>query len=230
MQLSAASIHTDFTQEKRASYKPVGITRKDTIIIAMLVNIALLAVLFATATRNPTNSPVTKVEPVFTQVEAISQVAAPVSAPISKQPVDEIDEILKSYALKTHKTVSPVTQEAPKVAVEQPSIATRTVTVKKGDVLSRIAKQNGVKVEDIIALNNLESLKLQIGQVLKVPDTSTKAPTKVEGPDFYVVKEGDSPWKIAKKCHISVEDLLRLNNLDEAKAKNLKIGQKLRIR
>ncbi len=219
MQLSPAGIHPDFSQQKMASHRPVGITRKDTIIIAMLVNIALLAVLFATATRKPTSLPITKVEPVFTQVEAISQVAAITAAPVSKQPVDEIDEILKSYALKTHK----VAPSGP--VVERPNVPVRTVTVKRGDVLSRLAKQNSVKVEDIIALNNLESAKLQIGQVLKLPETQTKQVT-----EYYVVKDGDSPWKIAKKCQISVEELLRLNNLDEAKAKNLKIGQKLRIR
>lgn len=47
---------------------------------------------------------------------------------------------------------------------------------------------------------------------------------------MYIIKSGDNPWKIARKFHISFEKLLELNNLDEAKAKNLKIGQRIKIR
>ncbi len=52
---------------------------------------------------------------------------------------------------------------------------------------------------------------------------------KVQPGRYYTVQSGDNPWKIAKKYHISYEKLLELNKLDEAKAKNLKIGQKLLI-
>jgi LysM repeat protein len=48
--------------------------------------------------------------------------------------------------------------------------------------------------------------------------------------EYYIVKAGDNPWKIAKRFHLSFERLLLINHLDEAKARNLKIGQKLRIR
>lgn len=47
---------------------------------------------------------------------------------------------------------------------------------------------------------------------------------------LYVVRPGDNPWKIAKQFHISFEKLLELNQLDEAKARNLKVGQTLRIK
>lgn len=245
MQLSMAGIHPDFAQEKKAPQRSVGVTRKDTIIIAMLVNIALLAVLFATASRQSQNQtvPLQKVEPLVARFETVSQVnAAQVNASqvnasqltktapvIAQAPVDEIDELLKSYAQKAQIEAKP----APEVRNE-PVIATAKphyieVKVKKGDVLSRIARAHNVKVEDIIVLNGLESANVKIGQVLKIPTTIKAAPQETVA-EFYVVKEGDSPWKIAKKCRIEVEDLLRLNNLDEAKAKNLKIGQKLRIR
>jgi len=48
--------------------------------------------------------------------------------------------------------------------------------------------------------------------------------------DEYTVRAGDSPWKIAKKYNISYEKLLSLNNLNRESAKNIQIGQKLRIR
>ena len=52
---------------------------------------------------------------------------------------------------------------------------------------------------------------------------------KIQQGRYYTVQSGDIPWKIAKKYHISYEKLLELNKLDLAKAKNLKIGQKLLI-
>lgn len=218
MQLSMAGIHPDLVQEKRLSNRAVGVSRRDTIIIAMLVNIALLAVLFATATRKTEIALPVKLEPVIAKVDSVSQVAKPAAIlPQTKAPVDEIDELLKSYAIKTQPSV------APKVVEAAPQVKTCDVIVKKGDVLSRIAKKHNVKVEDIIVLNNLQSANLKVGQTLKVPSQAVAS-------EFYVVQDGDSPWKIAKKCRISVEELLRLNSLDEDKAKNLKIGQKLKIR
>ncbi len=47
---------------------------------------------------------------------------------------------------------------------------------------------------------------------------------------YYIVKHGDNPWTIAVKNKIKVEELLRLNNLDESKAKKLKPGDQLRIK
>ncbi len=43
------------------------------------------------------------------------------------------------------------------------------------------------------------------------------------------MKKGDSPWTIAVKNQMKVEDLLKLNNLNEAQAKRLKPGDQLRI-
>ena len=47
--------------------------------------------------------------------------------------------------------------------------------------------------------------------------------------NFYIVKPGDNPWTISMKHRMKVEDLLRLNNLDDKKAKRLRPGDKLRI-
>jgi len=226
MQLSIAGIQTASTHEKKASQRTLGVSRKDTIIIAMLVNIALLAVLFATANRPMQNVAVTKVEPVLAHFETISQGEKP--APIQvKAPVDEIDELLRSYAQKAQNIAPVEAKQAQEPAKKPISSSHIEITVKKGDVLSRIARKYNVKVEEIIILNSLESPNVKVGQRLLIPQAKGAVdPTS----DSYIVQEGDSPWKIAKKCRIEVEELLRLNNLDEAKAKNLKIGQKLRIR
>ncbi len=44
---------------------------------------------------------------------------------------------------------------------------------------------------------------------------------------FYTVAKGDNPVAIAKKLHVSYDDLLKLNKITDPK--KLKIGQKLRI-
>jgi len=49
-------------------------------------------------------------------------------------------------------------------------------------------------------------------------------------PDYYTVKVGDNPWTIAMKHHMKVEELLRINSLNEEKARKLKPGDRLRIR
>ncbi len=103
-------------------------------------------------------------------------------------------------------------------------------------MLEKIAKANQTTVAAIMKANNMSSTQLKIGQVLRIPvgqkggsSILTPAGTPAQG-EFYVVKEGDSPWLIASRNKINLEELLRLNNLDEQKAKRLRPGDKLRIR
>jgi LysM domain. len=48
--------------------------------------------------------------------------------------------------------------------------------------------------------------------------------------EWYTVKSGDNPWKIAKSEKIDYDDILKLNQMTESKAKNLKPGDRIRIR
>ncbi|MCB1135746.1 MAG: LysM peptidoglycan-binding domain-containing protein, partial [Chlamydiia bacterium] len=113
-----------------------------------------------------------------------------------------------------------------------------TVTVKRGDVLSKIAAANGTTVDAIMKANSLESTTLQIGQQLKVPlNTVTKAKPQVPPPvkpmqegGVYTVQKGDSPWSIARKHDVSLGELLELNHLNEDSARRLRPGDKLRVR
>jgi LysM repeat protein len=63
----------------------------------------------------------------------------------------------------------------------------------------------------------------------KAPAVEKKAKGSQE-PVYYIVKKGDSPWTIAQKHKIKLEELLSLNNLDEKKARRLKEGDKLRVK
>ena len=73
----------------------------------------------------------------------------------------------------------------------------------------------------MVETNNLGSNTLQIGQVLRIPRKST---TPNENTTIYVVKRGDSLWKIANDYGVTVDVLTELNNLT---TNGLQIGQQL---
>ena len=101
----------------------------------------------------------------------------------------------------------------------------------------KIAKAQKTTVDEIIKSNHLPSSFLRVGQVLKMPveraQTQVAKGQAVEnqpGPDYYTVKVGDNPWTIAMKNHIKVDELLKMNALNDEKARKLKAGDRLRIR
>ena len=97
-------------------------------------------------------------------------------------------------------------------------------TVKAGDSLYKIANAYNTTVNAIMNVNNLTSNALQIGQVLKIPTTTTQEETK----DYinYTVKSGDSLYKIANTYNTTVDEIKKLNNLT---SNNLQINQVLKI-
>ncbi len=103
-----------------------------------------------------------------------------------------------------------------------PSPSGNTYTVKKGDTLYGIANFYGLSVDELKRLNNLTSNILSIGQVLKVSSDEVSTPSD----EYYVVKSGDSLYKIANQFNTTVDEIKRLNNLT---SNLLSIGQRLRI-
>ena len=92
--------------------------------------------------------------------------------------------------------------------------------VKSGDSLYKIAQNNNTTVDELKRLNNLTSNTLTIGQVLKLPKK------EMTEENTYIVKSGDSLYKIANEYNISVSELMDFNNLTST---NLSIGQVLKI-
>ena len=111
-------------------------------------------------------------------------------------------------------------------------------TVKKGDSLYSIARENNITVDELKNDNGLTSNNLYIGQNLKirVPSDTFEAVEECFGEDYtppdtistinYVVKRGDSLYSIANRYNTSVSEITRLNNLT---SNNLSIGQVLKI-
>lgn len=246
-------------------------SRKDTIIITVLINTALLAILFAMAIVDDSDKTLDQTDIAHT-IAANPQLTGQekkafepiVIAGSSDRSQDEVDNALNDYASSVAGSSLMVTghevpffEEAEQVASlkeeaapPQDSGSFVEVTVKKGDVLERIARSNGTTVSSIVKANKLKTERLSVGQVLKVPAGRKKnqdaaasaAAVKESQPlqkneevkavekQYYVIKNGDNPWKIAKQFNVRFEDLLTLNNLDEEKARNLKIGDRIRVK
>jgi len=95
--------------------------------------------------------------------------------------------------------------------------------VQKGDSLWNISKKLGISVDEIKRLNNLNSNLIYVGQVLKLPGYETTTDSNIT----YIVKKGDTLYSIASKNNVTVDELMKLNNLSNT---NLSIGQQLKIK
>lgn len=87
-----------------------------------------------------------------------------------------------------------------------------------------IARKYNVTVNDLINYNNLKSNILSIGQQIRIPSSTTKVDETSS--NIYTVKSGDSLYSIARKYNVTVNDLMKYNNLT---SNLLSIGQQIRI-
>lgn len=92
-----------------------------------------------------------------------------------------------------------------------------TYIVKRGDTLYSIANSNNVSVKDLKTYNNLTNDNLSIGQIIKIPEsTSIVTPSEdeiINEKSVYVVKAGDTLYSIAKSFNTTVDNLKELNGI-----------------
>lgn len=112
-----------------------------------------------------------------------------------------------------------------------------TYIVKSGDTLYGISKLFNMSISELKRINDLDSDSLYIGQVLRVEDNNID--TNLEGLScygdnykeveyvLYTVVKGDSLYSISRRFGVSVDDLIKLNNLS---SNNLSIGDVLKIK
>jgi LysM repeat protein len=105
--------------------------------------------------------------------------------------------------------------------------------VKKGDTLYSIAKKYKTTVNKLKKINNLSNNTIFPGQILKIPvfetnvfESSKNSINEEKQITYYIVKKGDTLYKISKKYGISIKKLKELNHLKTTK---IKPGQKLII-
>lgn len=94
--------------------------------------------------------------------------------------------------------------------------------VKNGDSLYSIANSFNVSVEELLTLNRLNSPEVYIGEQLLIPTNGIE----IVGVIDYIIKPGDTLWKIANNCNVKVDDIVKLNNLDST---IIYPGQKIKL-
>ena len=97
----------------------------------------------------------------------------------------------------------------------QQTTSNETYTVKSGDSLWKIATNHNMSVSQLKNLNKLSSDMIFVGQKLVVSEKKQSAPSQnqVTKPSTYTVKSGDSVWKIAHECGMSMNELVSLNGI-----------------
>jgi len=124
-----------------------------------------------------------------------------------------------------------------------PAKSSAGYTVKKGDTPGSIAAKHGVSVDDLLKANKgLNASRMKVGQEISLPGGAPAAASKPEPADkpspkadkkpapqeehttTYTAHKRDTPDSVARKHHISVKELARLN---PDMGKKLRSGQKL---
>jgi LysM repeat protein len=145
-------------------------------------------------------------------------------------------------------SVAPISTDTAGMTVPSADVSGANYTVKSGDSLWKIARHQNVTVAAIKQANNLTSDSLKIGQRLRIPTPSATAASPTvsagiaatsstawrepgtyteNGQTIHVVDFNESPALIAKKYGIKTEDLLKANNISDAK--RIEYGQRLVI-
>ena len=101
-----------------------------------------------------------------------------------------------------------------------PNTDQNSYIVKAGDTLYKISNLYNVPVEEIKRINNLTNNTLKIGQILYLKSPLSQSTIK------YIVKAGDTLYKIALEYDTTVEEIKKINKLN---SNTLSINQELII-
>ncbi|MDZ7681348.1 MAG: LysM peptidoglycan-binding domain-containing protein [Fodinibius sp.] len=109
-----------------------------------------------------------------------------------------------------------------------------THTVEAEETLFSISKQYNVRIAEIKSWNNLNNNNVTVGQNLKIYPNHTDSESQqsvvmdkeTQQNAYYVVKSGDSLYKIAQTHGMTVNELKELNDLS---SNTIRVGQRLTV-
>ena len=172
-------------------------------------------------------------------------VYAPGSAPKIPDSVLRKQEMVAK--IDTNKPTSPRkdTLRQPATESEPEVVKAKIHVVKSGESLKLIAGKYKVTVSDLQNWNNLSTYVVKTGQKLKVYNAPLKSGTSDQSAPgsaisksgskssgntrfiYYTIKPGDNLWDIADEHDVTVAQIKKLNDINNASY--LKPGQKIKI-
>jgi LysM repeat protein len=112
--------------------------------------------------------------------------------------------------------------------------------VKEGETLFEIANRYNTSLMALRKANNLETTLVEAGQTLRVKNLDTLTNTAKQettntnyennNSNFHRVVSGETLYNLAKRYNLTLNELKRLNDLNDLNANLIKVGQKLRVR
>ncbi len=163
------------------------------------------------------------------------QIGQVLKIPTGKEQIPPTETVVASTYKKPENKIIPVAVpvvvEAETSTETPPNSTVITHTIKAKENLNALAEKYGTTVDAIKKLNNLNSINLRIGQVLKIPATNGQTDTKVvpstDGSFEHTVLASETIYSIAKKYSLTTYQLKTANNLT---SNELTVGQKLMIK
>ena len=109
-------------------------------------------------------------------------------------------------------TTQPPINPTPAVITKQPLPQLGTLyTVKAGDSIWKIANDHKITMQELLDWNQIHNQTIHPGQQLVTQKPTTTS--TITADKSYTVKAGDSVWKIAHNHGISMDDLVKWNNI-----------------
>lgn len=107
---------------------------------------------------------------------------------------------------------------------------TKVTSVTKRETPRKVVKKEAPKPVEVAKKETSEPV-----EVPKKAEEVQPAPAKVDSikkeavAEYYKVQTGDTLYKIAREQQVSVQQLMKLNNLDDISSSTLRVGQQIRL-
>lgn len=102
--------------------------------------------------------------------------------------------------------------------------------LQKGETIWRLSKEYGIPVEELCKINNINDItKIKEGTAIKIPEDAfnNKKDKNKEQYKTYTIKEGETLWAISRKFETNVDELIKINNIEDIT--NLRTGLEIKI-